>query len=187
MALFSSYTDDELLVLLKDGDQGAFTEIYRRYWKLLFSVAGHKLDNLQDAEEAVQEVFADLWRRRQELVIHYSLKSFLAAAVKFQVYTMLDKSYRRSRHHVNLEESLSVTPTPETQYDWKALRDQVFLATSRLPERCRLVYQLSREGGYSNKEIAEKLDVSVKTVENQMTKALKQLRTSLRSVVSFLF
>ncbi len=94
--MYSKLDDNELIDLMKTDDSLAFTEIYNRYWKLLFSVAGNKSDNLADAEEIVQEVFFDLWKRRKTISIQLSLKSFLAAAVKFQVYSGLAKKHRES-------------------------------------------------------------------------------------------
>jgi RNA polymerase sigma-70 factor (family 1) len=179
--------ESEWLRKIAQGDEMAFTEIYRQYWKLLFSVAANKLNNLADAEEVVQDVFADLWKRRGEVNIRQSLKSWLAAAVKFQVYSLLHKRYRQRHHEQLMQQDAFTTSHVEEQYDLKALQEQLQQTTVRLPERCRLVYELSREAGLSNKEIAQSLDISEKTVENQMTKALKHVRTSLKSLFSFLF
>ena len=69
MPLYSSHTDEQLLLLLKEGNEAAFTEIYRRFWKLLFSVAANKLNDPEDAKELVQDVFTNLWKRRAELTM----------------------------------------------------------------------------------------------------------------------
>src|SRR5687768_6908742 len=84
--LYASHTDEELLTLLKKGNEQAFTELYNRYWKLLFSIAYQKTEQPADAEEIVQDVFADLWKRRKKTVIQVSIKSYLAAATKFHIY-----------------------------------------------------------------------------------------------------
>ena len=179
--------ESELLLKIAQGNEHAFTEIYHRYWKLLFSVAANKLYNLADAEEVVQDVFADLWKRRSSIHIHQSLKSYLAAAVKFQVYSLMNKKYRQRQYEESLQQHATAISHIEEQYDLKVLQEQLQQTTAGLPERCRLVYELSREAGLSNKEIAQSLDISEKTVENQMTRALKHLRTSLKSFFSFLF
>lgn len=181
------HIESELLRKLAQGDEAAFTSIYYQYWKLLFSVAANKLDNFADAEEVVQEVFADLWKRREEINIRQSLKSYLAAAVKFQVYNLMYKKHRQRLHEQAMQQHTSTTSPIEEQYDLKTLQEQLQQTAALLPERCKLVYELSREKGLSNKEIAQTLDISEKTVENQMTKALKQLRTSLKSFFPFLF
>jgi RNA polymerase sigma-70 factor (family 1) len=182
-----NHIESEWLRKIAQGDELAFTEIYHQYWKLLFSVASNKLENLADAEEVAQEVFADLWKRREEINIRQSLKSYLAAAVKFQVYSLLDKKYRQRQREQTMQQHISTTSPIEEQYDLKVLQEQLQQTAALLPERCKLVYELSREAGLSNKEIAQTLDISEKTVENQMTKALKHLRTSLKSLFSFLY
>lgn len=185
------HIESELLRKIAQGNELAFTQIYRQYWKLLFSVAANKLNNLAEAEEVVQDVFADLWKRREEINIRQSLKSYLAAAVKFQVYSLLHKKYRQRQHEQTMQQHTSTSSysvnAVEEQYDLRMLQAKLQQTTAQLPERCRLVYELSRETGLSNKEIAKSLNISEKTVENQMTKALKHLRTSLKSFFSFLF
>ncbi|HSC38130.1 MAG TPA: RNA polymerase sigma-70 factor [Chitinophagaceae bacterium] len=186
MSYERDHIDNGLLREMAQGNEAAFTQIYHQYWKLLFSVAANKLNNLADAEEVVQEVFADLWKRRTEIDIRQSLKSYLAAAVKFQVYSLLYKKYRKRQFEQSLEQGTSASHVEE-QYDLKVLQEKLQQTAAQLPGRCRLVYELSREAGLSNKEIAQSLDISEKTVENQMTQALKSLRTSLKSFFSFLF
>jgi RNA polymerase sigma-70 factor (family 1) len=174
------HIESEWLRNMAQGNEQAFTEIYHQYWKLLFSVAANKLNNLADAEEVVQEVFADLWKRRSAINIRQSLKSYLAAAVKFQVYNLMNKRYRQRHHEQLMQQTIDTTSSVEEQYDLKELQEQLQQTAARLPERCKLIYELSREAGFSNREIAQSLDISEKTVENQMTRALKVLRTSLK-------
>lgn len=181
MGLYSKYTDDALVQLLQNGDERAFTEIYQRFWKLLFSVAVNKLDSPEDARELVQDVFIQLWKRHTELHIDHSIKSYLAAAVKFRVYTHLSKQYRLRQQQAGLAAADNISaPDVEDQLDVQDLMARIDQAATQLPERCRLVYQLSREDGLTHREIASQLDISEKTVENQITKALKVLRGALR-------
>jgi RNA polymerase sigma-70 factor (family 1) len=173
---YVAFADERLLLLLKSGDGKAFTEIYNRYWKLLFSVATNKIGNVVDAEEMVQEVFADLWRRRESVEIKLSVKSYLAAAIKFQVYSSLAKKHRQ----LTAEQGLLEGPvfTPEQELDFKTLQIRLHESIASLPEKCRMIYSLKQEG-LSNKQIATSLAISVKTVEGQMTTALRRLRTGL--------
>ncbi|WP_164974205.1 RNA polymerase sigma factor [Filimonas effusa] len=180
-------SEQELLLQLREGNEKAFTEIYYLYWKLMFYVASNKLNNPHDAEEVVQEVFADLWRRRAAVRVDVSLKAFLAAAVKFQVYALMARRYRESEKKAQLEVVQQTTPSPDEQLQLKFLYEQFYDLTQQLPEKCRLVYRLSREEGLTNKEIAGHLDISEKTVESQMTKALKKLRGGLKLLFTQLF
>lgn len=181
MKLYHSYTDEQLFTFLQESNEAAFTEIYQRYWKLLFAVAANKTGVLADAEEIVQDIFADLWKRRSAIIIRSSLKSFLAGAVKYQVYIYYDKQQRQRLYQ---EHALSGEMQVTSGFDYKALEEQVHQATAQLPERCRLVYELSRNEGLSHKEIARTLGIAEKTVENQITKALKHLHSALRSLLS---
>lgn len=173
---YAGCIDERLLDLLKTGDEMAFTELYNRYWKLLFSVAANKLGSLIDAEEIVQEVFADIWKRREALEIRVSIKSYLAAATKFQVYSLLAKKQKQLK---TLEGLINQNVfTPEQELDFKNLQISLHENTTALPEKCRLIYLLKQEG-LSNKEIAKSLDISIKTVEGQVTTALRRLRAGL--------
>ncbi|UAY54186.1 sigma-70 family RNA polymerase sigma factor [Arachidicoccus terrestris] len=189
MPKIQSHTDAELMHLLGEDDEGAFNEIYRRYWKLLFSVAVNKLEDYGDAEVAVQDVFTDLWNRRAAIEITYSLKSFLAGAVKFRVYATLAARQKLQRKKAVLTNVTRVLMEHSVDdiYRFKVLQEQITLASNKLPERCRIIYKLSREAGYSNKRIARKLCISEKTVENQITRALHQLRTAVQGMLVLLF
>lgn len=181
---YASYTDEQLLSLLKMGDEAAFTELYNRYWKLLFSVASNKTGSLVDAEEMVQEVFADIWKRRKILKITHSVKSYLAAATKFQVYSCLSKKRKQQKI---LQGMVNPTvPTPEQELDFRTLHISIHKKISSLPEKCQLIYLLKQEG-LSNKEVADTLNISIKTVESQTTTALRRLRTGLNYLCIFFF
>lgn len=179
---YAGCTDKRLLDLLKMSDELAFTELYNRYWKLLFSIAFHKLGSLFDAEEIVQEVFADIWKRREALSITLSVKSYLAAATKFQVYAFLAKKQKGRNLKPVLNENVL---TPEQELDFKNLQISLHENITSLPEKCQLIFLLKQEG-LSNKEIAKSLDISIKTVEGQATKALRRLHAGV-DYVFFLF
>lgn len=173
----SEFADDQLVTMLRAGNEDAFTEIYARYWKLLFYIAGKRLNNHVEAEETVQNIFTDLWARRSTLQITSSLKYYLAAAVQYQVMYHLAK-----RRNI-----ISIENTAENRSEASAdrfitfheLELQIQSLVQELPEKCRLVYRLSREQGLNNKEIAQKLGIAEKTVENQLTKALGRIRAGL--------
>lgn len=169
--------DDHLVSRLREGDEDAFTEIYSRYWKLMFYVAGKRLSSYTQAEEAVQNVFTDLWARRSSIAIKKSLKYYLAAAVQYQVISQLSR-----RPHIisldNSQNSISATPADQ-RLSFHELEQQIQNLVAALPEKCRLVYTMSRDGGLTNRAIAKELGISEKTVENQLTKALSRIRAGL--------
>ena len=172
--------DNELVDKLSTGDSYAFTEIYNRYWKKLFTVAANKIDDLDEAEEIVQDIFISLWRRREELNVIDTLSAYLAVSVKYKVIKVLDKRNNRqkyigySKDHINIADNYT-----EEWLEFEELKSRLAIFVAELPEKCRMVYQLSREAGYTQRKIAEELNISEKTVEAHLGKALKVLRTRL--------
>lgn len=183
---YAHTTDGELFQLVKDGDIAAFREIYDRYWKLLFYMAEKKLRGFQDSEEIVQDIFADLWLKKSAIDLQYSLKSFLAGMAKFKIYTKLSQQYRRQMQTEDTActENILTDISVEDVYQIKELREEIFKAVNELPERCQLIYKLSREEGLSYKQIAAHLHLSEKTVETQMSRALKRLRAAFGTFIS---
>lgn len=180
MNTYSKLTDLELINLLKRGDQSAFTEIYKRYWQKLFTVAANKINDLEEAREIVQNIFISLWNRREQLQIKGTLSNYLAVSVKYRVINVLDKQ----NNHQKYLDSLNSSELDDSTQQWLSfmeLKERLASLVAELPEKCRLVFELSREQGYSQKEIAEKLGISEKTVEGHLTKATKSLKAGLNN------
>jgi len=173
-------TDGELTDLLKSNDRGAFTEIYNRYWKRLFGIAANKIKDLDDAEEIVQDIFVSLWRRRDDLSGIISLGSYLAISVKYRVIKTLEKRNNAQKYANYYEYVMSVADNSTEEWmQFEELKSQLSQFVGELPEKCQLVYRMSRESGFPQKRIAEELGISEKTVEAHLGKALKILRTRL--------
>ncbi len=180
MNSYSRLIDSELLDLLRLGEQGAFTEIYVRYWQKLFTVAANKIGDLEEAREIVQNIFVSLWDRREVLEVTGSLGSYLAVSVKYRVINGLDRLHSRQQYI----ERLNLTEVDDSTQQWlefMELKERLAQLVADLPEKCRLVFTLSREQGYSQKEIAAELGISEKTVEGHMTKAIKSIKSGLNS------
>lgn len=181
--------DDTLVKLLQKGNDAAFTEIYHRYWNRLFSVAANKLNyDLKLAEELVQDIFLDLWHRREVLHIRSSLSLYLAAAMKYKVIDARLKKKRMAAYAENL--AVQVPPgdtSTEKQISFDELQHELSALVSSLPEKCQLVYKLSREAGYSQKEIAHHLSISEKTVESHLARAVKTLRLGLKNFLTHIW
>lgn len=184
MGVYQSYDDQELLRLLKRDDAAAFTEIYNRYWKKLFTLAAHKLSDLNEAEDIVQNMFITIWKRRAVIEITTSLNSYLAVAVKYHVMKALNRRFKRKttcEEQATMEILEFADHSTQEWLDFQEVAKRLNILIDALPDKCKLVYKLNREKGYSQKQIAEELSISEKTVEAHMGKALRSLRIGLRN------
>jgi len=178
----SLQTDEELLLLLGTDSEQAFDELYDKYWKKLFIIAMHTLKDQEQAEEIVHDVLLKLWSLRATLKIEKSLDHYLAAAVKYHVLNYLTK--QRRRFNLLVKTNYLVEPeSEETTANWlreKELMAELQRAVDKLPEKCRIVYVMSREQGMNTKQIAANLNIPVNTVESQLSKSLKHLKLHFR-------
>ena len=184
MGVFVNLSDQELQVLLTEGNHAAFEEIYNRYWNGLFRTAYTILRQEALAQDAVQEVFISLWNRRDAVRVQ-SLKPYLHQAVRFQVL----KAIRAGKVDQSFYERVAritqhISDTDPVQF--KQLQETVNGLVESLPENSREVFRLSREQHLTYPQIAERLDISVKTVEKRMTIALRHFRAGLHESLPIL-
>ncbi len=182
--VYQTMDDGSLISLLHTNDEDAYTEIYNRYWKKIFFIAASKLQNFSEAEELVQDIFADLWNRRQSITINSSLGAYLATAVKYRVINYLaGKQTRFGYIEHSLHTQSAVDHSTEQWLSFEELRQELESLVAALPEKCQLVYRLSREEGLSQKQISKKLGIAEKTVEAHIGKALQNIRTGLGNLL----
>jgi RNA polymerase sigma factor (sigma-70 family) len=175
---------DQQLVAELPLSEAAFTEIYCRYWDKLLVYAAMKLRNTALAEEAVQEIFLDVWRRKSTLTINGSLEAYFSVAVKYRVIN-IQARLKREREFLNDQGEQTVHT--EWWLDEKEINKNYQLLVSGLPEKCRITYKLSREEGLSLKEIAQRMAISQKAVEANLSRSLKLLRFGLRRLLFTIF
>ncbi len=175
-----TYSDEQLLILLREGQYHAFTEIFNRYWKLLLDVAYRRLKTKEAAEEVVQEVFVSLYLRREQLQPASTLEAYLKTALKYKV---IDAYRRQQLYYKHLEGMISASmvhyPDPEETQAAKDLWKEALRTAEILPQKCQEVFVLSRVEQLSHQEIAERLHISVATVKSHLNKALKVIRERL--------
>jgi RNA polymerase sigma-70 factor (ECF subfamily) len=180
---YNSYSEDDMLSRLRNADEKAFTEIYKRYWEKLLAIGFYHLRNKQAAEDIVHEVMTSLWARKKELAVQW-LSSYRATAVKFAVFKSIlrDKRRRELQQDQAVPESLN-----ETMEKLDALFLQEYLSQTieQLPEKSKLVFAYSRDDGLTISQIAKKMNLSPKAVEYHMTKALRSLKDTLKKIKSF--
>ncbi|MBA2501201.1 MAG: RNA polymerase sigma-70 factor [Chitinophagaceae bacterium] len=184
MKKYQLYENKLLLVLLSNNDEHAFTELYNRYWKKLFVIAYGKLKELETAEDIVHDVFASLWANRKKITIE-SLDNYLATAVKYMVLDKLKKKHRERLYMMAYDQPLVVEMPIEAAIHNKRILEAVESEVNKLPERCQLIFKYSRNESMPVKQIAQKLNISPRTVEHQIGKALKQIKLVSRSLQSF--
>ena len=182
--LYTQRTDTELLELLEKDDEFAFKEIYNKYWKKLYVVAANRMANEQDAEEIVQDLFASLWLRRKDIVISDDgLCKYLTASVKYRVIKTLGKYAIKQKYLNSIPQASRVDDSTQQWLAFEELKDELAKHVKQLPEKCQLVFNMSRQMGFSQKQIAAELNISEKTVESHLHKAFKILRSKLASLV----
>ncbi|MEI3802439.1 MULTISPECIES: sigma-70 family RNA polymerase sigma factor [unclassified Chitinophaga] len=183
MTDYSYYADDELVQLMGKDDHNAFTEIYNRYWKRLYVLAYDRLRSRELAEDVVQDVLTGLWQRRSQTIIR-SLPAYLATANRYAVFTQLSKMIPVAAVETLPEAVQAVTDdTAQLHFLQQSMQEQL----KQLPEKCRIVFDYSRNMGMSNREIATELKISEKAVEKHITKALHRLRLQFRNYFHALF
>jgi RNA polymerase sigma-70 factor (family 1) len=186
MREYPLYENNVLLELLSKDDELAFTEIYSRFWKRLFAIANNRLKDALAAEDIVHDVFTSLWANRNKASIEY-LDQYLATAVK---YLVLSKIKRLAYQRIYNNDASHYVPVSgldiEASLHHKRILEIIKQEVENLPEKCRLIFQYSRNQGMPVKQIATELRISSKTVENQLGKALKQLKLATRTLLNFL-
>ena len=180
--------EKELLLRLQSGEEAAFTAIYNLYWKKMFYVAAQKLQNLAEAEEVVQDIFLDLWKRKENLPPVACLSAYLSVCVKYKVINILARRQQQWRYTQQaISQPFVHDHSLQQKLQAEELKEQIKNETARLPEKCRLVFEMSRQHGFSQKQIAARLGISEKTVESHISKAIRTLRTSLSQLMALLF
>ena len=185
MRIYTSYTNDELLEFLANSDELAFTEIYDRFWKKLFAIAYNRVKEYELAEDIVHDAFASLWTNRSKAKIE-SLENYLATATKYMVLAKIKKKERERIYNNSYHQAPVVELSIENSLHFKRILEVVNLEIEKLPEKCRLIFKYSRDEGMPVKQIAHELSISPKTVENQLNKALKQLKLATKFFIHFL-
>jgi RNA polymerase sigma-70 factor, ECF subfamily len=165
---------------IQKGDVKAFEQLFHLYYPGLCNYAENLLHKPDIAEEVVQDVFYNIWKNRKELNLHSSWHSYLFRSV----YNNAMMSLRKTRRELPLDEQwaesqLNAEDQSSAELEAGELHALLVCTLQRLPDRTREIFSLSRFEGLKYKEIADKLSISVKTVEANMGKALKALRTTL--------
>ena len=167
--------------LISKGDKKAYEHVFRTYYQSLCNYACSLIKDMDEAEEVAQNVFFNIWNKREALQISTSIKSYLYRAVHNDCLNKIKHGKVRTIYAEDYKSSMGGGFEDSSKIlDGKELNKQINEAIDSLPEQCGNVFRLSRFENLKYSEIAEQLEISVKTVENHMGKALKILRERLK-------
>jgi len=173
--------NDKVIEGLKSGNKAVFEAVYREYYTQLCYYCIKYVENIDDSEGIVQDLFVKLWDMHEELEINTSLNAYLYRAAQNYSLNFLRRKKTKNKHIiVNADAPNKQLTSGLIKMEQDELRAILKYAILKLPEKRREIFELSRFDGFKNDKIADKLSISVKTVETQMTKALKYLRIILK-------
>ncbi len=177
--------DDILLLnLIKEGKEWAFKHLFEIYFTPLCRFMRLYLSEKEIIEELVLDIFVYIWENREKLQIHLSFKAYLFQAAKNKALNIL----RQEKRNVYLNEvDTDILDTDINSLEEEELFLLIQEAVFALPEKCKEIFHLSRNENLSNQEIATRLNISIKTVEAQITKALKRIKDFLGDAYSYLW
>jgi len=176
---------DQILQLSND-DRNSFKSIFHEYYQPLWHLSQYYLEDKDEAKEVVQDAFLKLWEIRHDLNPNSNLRNFLFTLVKNNCLNNIKRKQILLKHHEKIRwiemryQYDSLVRMGDDYLEINELKDKIDVAIQQLPEHCRIIFEMSRFEDLKNREIAEKLNVTQKTVEAHLTKALKILRKELK-------
>ncbi|WP_158799796.1 RNA polymerase sigma factor [Pedobacter sp. L105] len=177
--------DEELFKLIKEDNRLAFNILYKRYWKKLLFKTLVKIGSHQDAEEIVQDTLFRIWKYRKTIELRYKFSTYLAAIL---AYIIMDKiADLKKIVGTPTEDILELDiedNSTQNNLDYSDLLRELEVLMGALPEKCKLIYRMSRIDGKSHKEISEELNISVHTIKKHINRALKDLKLKFSTVKS---
>ena len=177
--------DQDLLLFgqVKNGDLSSYEILFKKYFKELYRFAYTYVRDQTISEEMAQEVFLYIWEKRGQIEVQTTLKTYLYSAVKNKCLNYIKLELPKQQAMSDVSEVMLATSNPKIdEGENEKLKIYIQTAIDTLPKKCKQIFVLSRSAGLTYEEIAEELDLSKKTVENQMGIALKKLRESLEGV-----
>lgn len=186
--VYNTLSDLELIRMLKSGDEAAYTEIFFRYNRLLYAHAYKMLGDKEEARDVVQEIFALLWKNRLDFILKDNLGGFLYTTTRNRILDLFSRKAVISNYIKSIEPLIHRT---EASADHLIRTNELTTIIEKeidlLPIKMKLVFNLSRKGNLSHKEIAAQLNLTEKTVKNQVNNALKVLRSKFGIFYYLLF
>lgn len=187
MTEFAKLSDLELLSLLKTGSQSAFSELYNRYKQALYFHANRSLKDHDEARDMVQEIFASLWSKRETILIKESVDAYLYGSIRNRILNFIAHKKVVTKYTDSIDNFLSqgVSTTDEIVRE-KELKRILEYEISRLPDKMRLAFEMSRNQNLTYKQIAVELNIDERSVRKQVQRALRILRIKMKINLFFM-
>ena len=181
---FTKINDLTLLEAVCSGDQGAFQELFRRYWEPLYLFALRRLKSESDAEDIVQEFFIRLWGRRSQLEITTTVAAYFHSSIHYEVLAKLSKNIKEKKRSAEVTQAILADFTQGVPLlELKELVAIVEAAIRELPPKMQEVYRMRQEKDMTIREIGQLLNISEHTARNQLNTAYRKLGMSLKEVL----
>ncbi len=178
--------DKDLIRQLKQSDHKAFTSLYERYWRQVYNFCRLYLNNRSTAEEIVQEVFVKIWESRESIKEEENFKGLLFIITRNQIFNRHRKNVNEDFYKMTVLSAMEDSYNIEEEIEARDLSKYIDRLIEEFPPRRREIFNLSRKEHKSYKEIADLLQISEKTVENQIGEALKHLKKNLLLLTFFI-
>jgi RNA polymerase sigma-70 factor (family 1) len=176
--------DSDIINKLKKGSHAAFEELFRRHADHIYHFALRYYFSEEEAEDIVQEVFFIIWEKKDGINLDCSFESFLFTICRNMIYNKLKRKVHEKKFHQYLNTISTVTADMGDEYEQADLKQYAEKLIDNLPPQRKRIF-LFRQGGLSNKEIAVKLNLSVRTIEAHMKLAIDQLKKSMRELMNW--
>jgi len=184
--IYHHQTDAVLFELFSRGDTNAFNGIYDRYFRPLINTAYQRVGCREEAQEIVQDLFVGLYLKRKQVQHTANLSGYLHTSLRNKIIDKYREELTRQKHHDLLKQyyGSATGDMPDKEIDKKILQATIANIVRQLPEKCRQVFVMSRMEYLSHQAIAKELTISVSTVEKHIVKALKIMRTQMKSMIN---
>lgn len=185
MSAFGQHSDQQLFVLIQNGDARAYTEVYERYSAILIAHAFRMLSNEEEAGDVVQEVFLALWHKRESLNVHLNLSGYLYASVRNRILNHISRQQVITRYTDSLVQYAGTgRPLPEDLLIEKELTMLIEREIAALPAKMQAIFLLRKKEELSYQEIAERLGITEAAAKQQTYNAVKLLKLKINSLLS---
>lgn len=171
---------------IKNGDEIAFKLLFDQFCESLVHFSFRYLQDLEAAENIVQDAFLHIWEKKENIDPHLNIKTYLYTIVKNDSFKYIRHLQVRDKYALETSPNLSLVNNPDDKLIEKEFSERFYEAINKLPPKTRQVFEMAKFDNFKYQEIAEVMEISVKTVENQMGRAFRLLRESLKHLISLL-